>query len=222
VHFCAFCSCRRTRCANCRSGYLCSWHYRVCFHSVLSFLRSSPLYFSVLLLLLTLGEVQAVCPYCFGNFGSCTYYRDRKCPAVDVPAANAAVVAAGAGLLSLVKVIKPRFLRAFSTVSFDTILALVKRAEPEAPFEFDKATPSTTLLTAVGNGRVTLDVVVPEALRVYGGGGRATTPSGLRSSNASTASLPQRAFVLRRRLRLSRDCLTPEFLLSCWPRFQAL
>ena len=114
----------------------------------------------MLLLLLTLGEVQAVCPYCFGNFGSCTYDRDRKCPAVDVPAANAAVVAAGAGLLSLVKVIKPRFLRAFSTVSFDTILALVKRAEPGAPFEFDKATPSTTLLTAVGNGRVTLDVVV--------------------------------------------------------------
>ena len=56
------------------------------------------LYFSVLLLLLTLGEVQAVCPYCFGNFGSCTYDRDRKCPAVEVPAANAAVVAAGAGI----------------------------------------------------------------------------------------------------------------------------
>ena len=77
-----------------------------------------------------------------------------------MPAANALVVAAGAGALSLVKIIKPRFLRAFSKVSFDTILALVKRAEPGAPFEFTKDTTSTTLLTAVGNGRVTLDVVV--------------------------------------------------------------
>ena len=70
------------------------------------------------------------------------------------------VVAAGAGVLTLAKIIKPRFLRALSTVSFDTILALVKRAEPGAAFDFDKNTPSTTLLTAVANGRVTLDVVV--------------------------------------------------------------
>jgi hypothetical protein len=116
--------------------------------------------FSVLLLLLTLGGVQAVCPYCFGNFASCTYDTNKMCPTIDVPAANAAVVAAGAGVLSLAKIIKPRFLRALSTVSFDTILALVKRAEPGAAFEFDKSTPSTTLLTAVANGRVTLDVVV--------------------------------------------------------------
>ena len=47
--------------------------------------------FSVLLLLLTLGGVQAVCPYCFGNFASCTYDNDQKCPAVEVPAANALV-----------------------------------------------------------------------------------------------------------------------------------
>ena len=55
--------------------------------------------FSVLLLLLTLGGVQAVCPYCFGNFASCTYDNDQKCPAVEVPAANALVVAAGAFVL---------------------------------------------------------------------------------------------------------------------------
>jgi hypothetical protein len=116
--------------------------------------------FSVLLLLLALGGVQAGCPYCFGNFASCTYDSDQKCPTAEIPAANALVVAAGAGALSLAKIIKPRFLRAFSKVSFDTILALVKRAEPGAPFEFTKDTSSTTLLTAVGNGRVTLDVVV--------------------------------------------------------------
>ena len=54
--------------------------------------------FSVLLLLLTLGGVQAVCPYCFGNFASCTYDNDQKCPAVEVPATNALVVAAGGDL----------------------------------------------------------------------------------------------------------------------------
>ena len=57
--------------------------------------------FSVLLLLLTLGGVQAVCPYCFGNFASCTYDNDQKCPAVEVPAANALVVAAGTGARAL-------------------------------------------------------------------------------------------------------------------------
>ena len=70
------------------------------------------------------------------------------------------VVAAGAGVLTLAKIIKPRFLRALSTVSFDTMLALVKRVEPGAAFDFDKNTPSTTLLTAVANRRVTLDEVV--------------------------------------------------------------
>ena len=58
--------------------------------------------FSVLLLLLTLGGVQAVCPYCFGNFASCTY-DGKQCPAVEVPAANAVVVAAGVGVLTLAK-----------------------------------------------------------------------------------------------------------------------
>ena len=102
--------------------------------------------FSVLLLLLTPGGVQAVCPCCFGDFASFTYDGNKQCPAVDVPAANAVVVAAGAGVLTLAKVINPRFLRAFSTVSCDSILALVKCAERGAAFEFDKNTPSTTLL----------------------------------------------------------------------------
>ena len=35
--------------------------------------------FSVLLLLLTLGGVQAVCPYRFGNFASCTYDANKLC-----------------------------------------------------------------------------------------------------------------------------------------------
>ena len=124
----------------------------ICLHPIRGLLN---LNFSVLLLLLTLGGVQAVCPYCFGNFASCTYDTNKLCPTIDVPAANAAVVAAGAGVLTLAKIIKPRFLRALSTVSFDTMLALVKRAEPGAAFDFDKNTPSTTLLTAVANGRVT-------------------------------------------------------------------
>ena len=165
VLFCAASSCRRTRRAICRSGYLCFGTMLASDFGLLN------LNFSVLLLLLTLGGVQAVCPYCFGNFASCTYDTNKLCPTIDVPAANAAVVAAGAGVLTLAKIIKPRFLRALSTVSFDTILALVKRAEPGAAFDFDKNTPSTTLLTAVANGRVNPGRGCVEALRVHGARG---------------------------------------------------
>ena len=50
------------------------------------------------LLFFFISPVGAVCPHCFGNFPSCTFDTDQKCPTIDVPTANAAVVAAGVGL----------------------------------------------------------------------------------------------------------------------------
>jgi hypothetical protein len=112
------------------------------------------------LLLSFLGGTWAVCPHCHGNFASCDFATSKTCPSVSVVEKNAVVVAAGAGLLTLTGLIKPRFLRIFSKVAFETILALVKRAEPGSGFEIDKSTTVPALLTAISNGLTTMELAV--------------------------------------------------------------
>jgi hypothetical protein len=112
------------------------------------------------LLFLFISPVGAVCPHCFGNFPSCTFDRDQKCPTIDVPTANAAIVAAGVGALTLSKIIKPKFMRIFSRVAFDTVLALVKRCEPGTAFEITASTKSTAILTAIENGQVSMEIAL--------------------------------------------------------------
>jgi hypothetical protein len=69
-------------------------------------------------------------------------------------------MAAGTGVITLVSIIKPRFLRLFSQVAFDSIISLVKRAEPGTPFTISKTTSATAILTAVSNSLITLDIAV--------------------------------------------------------------
>ena len=76
-------------------------------------------FWPVLLSGFTLVEAVSTCPHCSGHFESCTYGTDGKCPTVDVVVANAAIVAVGSGVLSLSKIIKPRFMRVFSRVAFE-------------------------------------------------------------------------------------------------------
>ena len=100
------------------------------------------------------------CPHCSGNFPSCHYGTDGKCPTVDQVVSNVAVIAAGVGSLTLTGLIRPRFLRMFSRVSFDTILALVKRTEPGTSFEITAETTPQAIMTAVANGMTTMDQVL--------------------------------------------------------------
>ena len=100
------------------------------------------------------------CPHCRGNFASCTYDSDQRCPAVEVVQANAAVVAAGTGALALTGIIKPRFLRMFSRVAYETLLALIKQSMPGTSFTIAEGTTSTAILTAVSNGLLTLDMAL--------------------------------------------------------------
>ena len=66
----------------------------------------------ILIASIFLPMVLCACPGCFGNAASCTYETDGKCPTIDVPASNAAVVAglatAAAVGLSLTNVISAR------------------------------------------------------------------------------------------------------------------
>ena len=120
---------------------------------VLSSVKYTLLKFVALASLAPVAAVQ--CPHCFGNFKACTYETDSKCPTIEMVTANAAIVAAGAGALSLTGIIKPRFLRIFSRVAFDTVLALVKRGEPGTSFVIDENTKSTAILNAIHNGQKT-------------------------------------------------------------------
>ena len=126
----------------------------------------------------TMAKAVSICPHCAGHFDSCTYDTDGKCPTVDVVVSNAAIVALGSGVLTLSKIIKPRFMRVFSRVAFETILTLVKRKEPGASFDITPTTPATTILTAVQSGQVTLEMVLFKLLELM----EAATDAGVKDT----------------------------------------
>jgi hypothetical protein len=144
-----------------------------CFGAMLSFGFFGRFHFIALFAFLE--EVWAVCPHCGGSFSSCTWASDSKCPTVTVPMDNATVIAAGTGVLTLAALIKPRFLRMMSSVSFDTILALIKRAAPGTAFTFDATTSAPTLIAAIANGRTTWDVVLMRLCELYEGASDSAT-----------------------------------------------
>ena len=129
-------------------------------------LQSPILFWAAVLAGITQASAAPQCPHCFSTFASCTYITDSQCPLVDVVAANARVIAAGAGTLTIAKIIKPRFLRLFSRVAFETILTLVKRKEPGAAFEITATTSATAIMTAVQSGQTTLEMVIFKLLEL--------------------------------------------------------
>ena len=105
---------------------------------------------------------RAVCPGCAGNIASCTYDTNGKCPTIDVPTTNAALVAGlatvSAGVtLTLTNIISPRFLRMFSRAHLQAVLSLVRRPQPGTIFEIKPNTKLAAILTAVSNGLITME-----------------------------------------------------------------
>jgi hypothetical protein len=113
----------------------------------------------VLLLVFFVGHVAAVpCPHCHGNFGSCAWSAANPvCPAVAVVSTNAKVMAAGAGAIVVSTLIKPRFLRAFTKATLDSLVSLIKRPAPGTPFVIDAAMTGTALLSACRYGQTTVE-----------------------------------------------------------------
>ena len=116
--------------------------------------------FGTLFFFFLFEPIFAGCPHCSGNLASCTFDTNQKCPLLGAVTHNMTVVAAGVGVLSLANVIKPRFLRLFSRVSFETILALVARSAPGTPFEVTVDTKVPEIMQAIANSRVTMETVV--------------------------------------------------------------
>jgi hypothetical protein len=114
--------------------------------------------FAVLLLVL-LG-VEATCPHCNGGIPSCEWSTSKTCPSIELVSKNVTIIAAGVGALSLAGLLKPRFMRIFSLVSFDTILYLVKRSAPGTAFSIDGSTQAPAILTAIQNGRLSMQDAV--------------------------------------------------------------
>jgi hypothetical protein len=116
--------------------------------------------FGALFVFFLFEPVFAGCPHCAGNLASCSFDSDQNCPLLGTVTKNMNVVAAGVGVLSLANVLKPRFLRLFSRVSFETILALVARSAPGTPFEVTVDTKVPEIMQAIANSRVTMETVV--------------------------------------------------------------
>ena len=98
--------------------------------------QTSATYCALFLLFLFLSQVDAVCPHCFGIFNGCTFDTNSKCPSVETVSANARVIAAGGvGVLSLVALIRPPYLRTFTLATIELLLAVVRRPAPGTEFE---------------------------------------------------------------------------------------
>ena len=116
-----------------------------------------------MMLVLFVVDVTAVCPYCFGNVGSCEFDAKGLCPAKDVPARNAGVVAGTAALvaagtaLSLTDVVRPRFLRMFSKAHLSALLQLIKRPAAGTIFEIKVDSKLSDVLQAISVGQLTLE-----------------------------------------------------------------
>ena len=126
-------------------------------------ISSSAILFGALWLFFVIAPVWGGgCPHCRDMLASCRYTDSNKvCPLIQVVATNTSICAGvGAGCLALAGLLKPRFLRLFSKISFETILALVKRAEPGTAFEITTSTKASTILAGVANGMVALDIAV--------------------------------------------------------------
>ena len=110
---------------------------------------------------LSKSSVSAVCPGCFGNIASCTYDTNGKCPTLDQVITNANVVAGVSGVtatvLSLTGIISARFLRMFTRSHLQLVMQLVKRPAPGSVFELTKDTKLSAILSAVGNGMITME-----------------------------------------------------------------
>jgi hypothetical protein len=122
--------------------------------------------FGVLLLGFLSCALAVHCPHCGGRFPSCQYDSTNACPSVTQVTNNVAVVAAGVGALSLTHLIRPRYLRAFSRITMETILSLVKRAEPGTQFKLTESTSATDIMTAVTNGMVSLEVAMATLIQL--------------------------------------------------------
>lgn len=97
------------------------------------------------------------CPHCFGNFASCDWASSSTCPTVTVVAANATVIAAGAGVLTLTSIVKAKFLRAFSKTSLSSLITLFSRPSPGTPFVIKESTKGSEILSAVSFGQVSVE-----------------------------------------------------------------
>ena len=103
----------------------------------------------------------APCPTCSDCLPGCTFSTNaRACPFIASVAANTAIVAGGMGALNIAGLLKPRFMRLFSKVAFETLLALVRRRQPGTVFEIDANTKLPDVLMAVSNGLLTMEHAV--------------------------------------------------------------
>ena len=108
----------------------------------------------------------STCPYCRGNFRSCNFDVDGKCPTKDVVAANARVLAEGAGKLVLEKLVPVKYLRSFTRVAMDSVMSLLGRPAPGTTFDIDIDTSGPAILTAIGNGLTTVEAAVMRILEL--------------------------------------------------------
>jgi hypothetical protein len=114
----------------------------------------------LMLVLFFLPTAAAVCPHCSGNFASCTYDTNKRCPCVTTVEANAAIVAGTAGVLTLAAIVKPKFQRVFSKVALSSLLTLLRRPAPGTPFTIAGDTTGSAIMSAISYGQISVEAAL--------------------------------------------------------------
>mmetsp|Transcript_55778 Transcript_55778/g.133673 ORF Transcript_55778/g.133673 Transcript_55778/m.133673 type:complete len:248 (+) Transcript_55778:16-759(+) len=122
--------------------------------------KRKSLFWIVLTFAVANSPVEATCSTCFGYSVGCSFDANGKCPAIDEPSSNRAIIAGtGSGAISLAKCISPRFLRMFTRAELSTVITIASKPPPGTPVTITAATKLKAICVYLEQGLVSLEQV---------------------------------------------------------------
>ena len=122
--------------------------------------KRKSLFWIVLTFAVANSPVEATCSTCFGYGVGCSFGTDGKCPAIDEPSSNRAIIAGtGPGAISLAKCISPRFLRMFTRAELSTVITIASKPPPGTPVTITATTKLKAICVYLEQGLVSLEQV---------------------------------------------------------------
>ena len=122
--------------------------------------KRKSLFWIVLTFAVANSPVEATCSTCFGYSVGCSFDANGKCPAIDEPSSNRAIIAGtGSGAISLAKCISPRFLRMFTRAELSTVITIASKPPPGTPVTITATTKLKAICVYLEQGLVSLEQV---------------------------------------------------------------
>ena len=108
----------------------------------------------------------AVCPFCHGNAGSCTFDSNGACPTKDILGANQEYLAGRTTTGLSLQHVDPEYSGIFRTENLQFIVELLNRPVPGTAFVLEAGTALSKVLTAIRTGMADPRVVMEQWARL--------------------------------------------------------